>query len=509
MLHDLQERKLRHFFDVFDSDHDGLLEQSDFETYLQRMSEATGHRKGWDELQSRWMFVWTTLQAMGDVDHDKVVSPDEWLSLADQLLQSEQSYTAIMNGIGRDHVRPPRRRRRRAHLEGRVAGVLLVARDRRRHRRRLPPPRLGRRRLRLPGRDDGQPPGVLLQRRSRRSRQRVLRASVARRPWRTGPAARRRSPRRRSRCLRLAIEASGLAKRYPNGVEALAGVDFAIGWGVIFAYLGRNGSGKTTTVRVLTTLHPAHRGDGEGRRASTWCADPAGARKVMGVTMQEAALDHLMTGRNTCQLVGQLWGQPGGRRPAAGHRAAGVLRADRRRQPAHLHLLGRHAPAARHRHRPASTGPGCCSSTSPPPASTPRAGGRSGTRCGTPRDEGTAVFLTTQYLAEAEELADTVAILDAGRVVASGTVSQLKATFGRTTVRLRVADDPHRRGRGRRSATTRCARSATAACEVDLIGPGGREPRRDRAAQPAAAGGGRGDRAGQCPRPPWRTCSCG
>ncbi len=100
MLHDLQERKLRHFFDVFDSDHDGLLEQSDFETYLQRMSEATGHRKGWDELQSRWMFVWTTLQAMGDVDHDQMVSPDEWLSLADQLLQSEQSYAAIMNGIG-------------------------------------------------------------------------------------------------------------------------------------------------------------------------------------------------------------------------------------------------------------------------------------------------------------------------------------------------------------------------------------------------------------------------
>lgn len=100
MLHDLQERKLRHFFDVFDSDHDGLLEESDFQAYIQRMGEATGQRKGWDELQSRWMFVWTTLRAMGDVDRDDVVSPREWLSLADKLLQSEEGYNAIMHGIG-------------------------------------------------------------------------------------------------------------------------------------------------------------------------------------------------------------------------------------------------------------------------------------------------------------------------------------------------------------------------------------------------------------------------
>ncbi len=100
MLNDLQERKLRHFFDVFDSDHDGFLEESDFETYVQNLTDACDNRKGSEELHGQWMFVWTTLQAMADVDRDNVVSPKEWLSLADQLLQSDDSYAAVVNAIG-------------------------------------------------------------------------------------------------------------------------------------------------------------------------------------------------------------------------------------------------------------------------------------------------------------------------------------------------------------------------------------------------------------------------
>ncbi|HEX7275956.1 MAG TPA: ATP-binding cassette domain-containing protein, partial [Acidimicrobiales bacterium] len=119
----------------------------------------------------------------------------------------------------------------------------------------------------------------------------------------------------------LAIEATDLAKRYPNGVEALADVDFAIGWGVIFAYLGRNGSGKTTTVRVLTTLTPPTGGTARVAGVDV-VADPAAARRVMGVTMQEAALDQLMTGMEHLQLVGQLWGH---RAPAARQRATELL----------------------------------------------------------------------------------------------------------------------------------------------------------------------------------------
>ncbi len=236
----------------------------------------------------------------------------------------------------------------------------------------------------------------------------------------------------------LAIEAAGLAKRYPNGVEALAGVDFAIGWGVIFAYLGRNGSGKTTTVRVLTTLTPPSAGTARVAGVDV-VGDPAGARKVMGVTMQEAALDHLMTGMEHLQLVGQLWGH---RAPDARQRATELLESFGLTDAANRRI-STYSGGMRRRLDIATAlfnRPRVLFLDEPTTGLDPQSRRAVWNTVRDARDEGTAVFLTTQYLAEAEELADTVAILDAGRVVASGTVSQLKATFGRTTVRLRVAE---------------------------------------------------------------------
>ncbi|MCA1692103.1 MAG: ATP-binding cassette domain-containing protein, partial [Actinobacteria bacterium] len=94
-----------------------------------------------------------------------------------------------------------------------------------------------------------------------------------------------------------AVEVADLSKRYePSGVEALSGISFAVAEGEIFGFLGRNGAGKSTTVRILTTLlHPTA---GSARvRGMDVLEQPSAVRRVLGVALQESALDELMTGR--------------------------------------------------------------------------------------------------------------------------------------------------------------------------------------------------------------------
>ena len=239
-----------------------------------------------------------------------------------------------------------------------------------------------------------------------------------------------------SSCPTTAIEAVGLTKRYPSGVEALSDVNFEIGWGVIFAYLGRNGSGKTTTVRVLTTLTPPT--GGRARVAGfDVVAEPVAARAAMGVTMQEAALDPIMTGMEHLQLVGQLWGH---RAPAARQRASelldsfGMSDAARRKISTYSGGMRRRLDIA----TALFNRPRVLFLDEPTTGLDPQSRRAVWSTIRDARNEGATVFLTTQYLQEAEELADTVAILDGGRVVTSGTAGELKASFGRTTLRLRV-----------------------------------------------------------------------
>ena len=105
------------------------------------------------------------------------------------------------------------------------------------------------------------------------------------------------------------IEASGLRKTYRGEVRALEGATFEVGYGEIFAYLGSNGSGKTTTVRILTTLTSPT--DGAARVAGhDVLAEPQVVRRSIGVTMQEAALDVEMTGREHLEFIAGLWGLP-------------------------------------------------------------------------------------------------------------------------------------------------------------------------------------------------------
>jgi ABC-2 type transport system ATP-binding protein len=108
-----------------------------------------------------------------------------------------------------------------------------------------------------------------------------------------------------------AIETVKLGKVYAGEVRALDEVSFRTGYGEVFAYLGRNGSGKTTTIRILTTLTAAT--TGTARVAGHDVArDPAAVRRAIGVTMQHAALDETMTGRELLSFLAALWELPRG-----------------------------------------------------------------------------------------------------------------------------------------------------------------------------------------------------
>jgi ABC-type multidrug transport system ATPase subunit len=235
-----------------------------------------------------------------------------------------------------------------------------------------------------------------------------------------------------------AIETSALGKTYPGGVRALAGVSLRTAYGEAFAYLGRNGSGKTTTIRILTTLSAATAGT--ARVAGHDVAHrPELVRRAIGVTMQHAALDETMTGRELLAFLAALWELPrGSARARIGEvvdrfglaavldrRIATYSGGTRRR----LDLAGAllHKPRVLFLDEP-STG------------LDPQSRRTLWEQVRELRDQGSAIFLTTQYLEEVAELADRIAILQAGRLVAQDTPAGLRRRHG--GLRLRVRLDP-------------------------------------------------------------------
>jgi ABC-2 type transport system ATP-binding protein len=235
-----------------------------------------------------------------------------------------------------------------------------------------------------------------------------------------------------------AIEAETITKTYRSGVQALRGVSFQIGWGKIFAYLGRNGSGKTTTVRILTTL--ARPTSGTAHVAGLDVAtDPAAVRRSLGVTMQDAALDDLMTPMEHLHLVGRLWGY----RPEEADRRARELLESFGLIDVADHLIATYSGGMRRRLDIATAlfnRPRVVFLDEPTTGLDPQSRRATWSIIRAARDAGTTIFLTTQYLEEADELADTVAIVHEGQITASGTVNELKSHFGRTTVQIRVPD---------------------------------------------------------------------
>jgi oleandomycin transport system ATP-binding protein len=235
-----------------------------------------------------------------------------------------------------------------------------------------------------------------------------------------------------------AIWAEGLVKRFGE-TTALDGVDLVVRKGTVLGLLGPNGAGKTTAVRVLSTLLQPDAG-----RASVAgydvVRDAHQVRQLVGLTGQYAAVDEMLTGTENLLLIGRLLGMP---RPAAKERAGELLEqfgladaADRatktysggmrRRLDLAASLVGQ---------------PPFLFLDEPTTGLDPRARSELWELIRSLVAGGVTVLLTTQYLDEADELADEIVVIDHGRVIASGTPDELKAKTGTQTLAVRPEDE--------------------------------------------------------------------
>ena len=234
-----------------------------------------------------------------------------------------------------------------------------------------------------------------------------------------------------------AIVVEGLERAFGE-LRAVQGIDIAVEEGEIYGFLGPNGAGKTTTVRMLTTLLLP-----TGGSASVAGHDVVGearaVRSSIGVALQEAALDPLMTGRELIRLQATLQGIPTaeGRRRADDllERVDLVAAADRRIGAYSGGMQRRLDLAAALVHEPR-----VLFLDEPTTGLDPVSRKTIWEEVRTLNDEGTTVFLTTQYLEEADQLADHVGIIDSGRIVAEGTPEALKAEVGNPHIQLQLAD---------------------------------------------------------------------
>lgn len=225
-----------------------------------------------------------------------------------------------------------------------------------------------------------------------------------------------------------AIAVSGLTKRYgPQTV--VDDVSFSVAAGEVFAYLGRNGSGKTTTVRMLTTLTTPTSGTARVAGIDV-VAEPQAVKAKIGVTMQDAALDPQMSGREHLEFIAAILGHKGhgvtersdemlelfGLTDAADQASATYSGGMRRRLDIATALLGE---------------PEVLFLDEPTTGLDPQSRRAMWDEIRSLKARGVTIFLTTQYLEEAELLADRLAILDRGAIIAGGTVDDLKSQHAR------------------------------------------------------------------------------
>jgi ABC-2 type transport system ATP-binding protein len=229
------------------------------------------------------------------------------------------------------------------------------------------------------------------------------------------------------------IEVEGLVREYRKGPRAVDGIDLAVAPGEIYGFLGPNGAGKSTTVHVLTTLLPPTSGTARVGGFDVVKQGPK-VRSLIGVALQEAALDPLLTGRDHVRLQATLQNVPKEERrvradelltrvglaDAADRKVSGYSGGMKRRLDLALALV--HRPRILFLDEP-TTGLDIQSRT---------ALWEEVARLR--REDGVTVFLTTQYLEEADVLADRLGIIDQGKLVAEGTPAELKAEIGRPSL---------------------------------------------------------------------------
>jgi ABC-2 type transport system ATP-binding protein len=236
-----------------------------------------------------------------------------------------------------------------------------------------------------------------------------------------------------------AIQTIGLERQFGDGLKAVDGIDIAVAPGEVYGFLGPNGAGKTTTVRMLVTLlrPTGGRATVAGHDVAT---EPAEVRRRIGVALQEAALDLLMTGRELMELQATLHGIPPS---AVAGRAAELIERVGLAQAAERRV-GTYSGGMRRRLDLAMAlihTPQVLFLDEPTTGLDPVSRLTLWEEVRRLRDEGTTVFLTTQYLEEADQLADRVGIINAGRIVAEGTPEALKAEVGLPHLDITLAGD--------------------------------------------------------------------
>jgi len=272
----------------------------------------------------------------------------------------------------------------------------------------------------------------------------------------------------------LAVEASGLVKTF-GGTRAVDGIDLAVPAGSVYGFLGPNGAGKTTTIRMLATLL---RPDGGRARVlgHDIVADADAVRGLVALTGQYASVDEDLTGRENLVLLARLLGH---RRPAARRRAGELLDA-----------FGLTGAAG----RPASTysggmrrrldiaasivvTPRLLFLDEPTTGLDPRSRNQLWELIRALAASGTTVLLTTQYLDEADQLADRIAVIDHGSLIAEGTPGQLKASAGTGTLRVRLRD-PGQRPLAQRTLSHALGTAARLDSDPDALSARAADPQR-------------------------------
>src|SRR5713226_1009693 len=236
-----------------------------------------------------------------------------------------------------------------------------------------------------------------------------------------------------------AIEVEQLVREFRKGPRAVDGIDLAVSPGEIYGFLGPNGAGKSTTVLMLTTLLPPTSGTARVAGYDVVHEGPE-VRATIGAALQEAALDGLLTGREHLRLQASLQALPRADRRARADELlerVGLAEAADRKVKGYSGGMKRRldlAMALVHR-------PRVLFLDEPTTGLDPQSRSALWTEVARlAREDGVTVFLTTQYLEEADVLADRVGIIDHGRLVAEGTPGELKAEVGRPTVEAIPAD---------------------------------------------------------------------